>query len=341
MIQIDFPDTSPYIWIDVRSPKEYEKGHIPGAYSLPLFNDKERETVGTVYARRGQQTAIKKGLDLIGPKMGDFLRQAESLMKQHPNKRAFMLYCARGGLRSNSMAWLFRLYGWEALVFEGGFRAFRQLLPMWLEEKPKLIIVSGGTGCGKTELLQLLKKSGRQVINLEALANHRGSAFGKIPNAKQPTNEMLLCLLIQEVLKLDLDYPIYVESESKKIGQCELPDAFFSYMRNSPIVQITTSLQERVDRILKDYGQLAPESLICAFTSIAPRMGSENANKAIEMVKNQDLSSAIALALRYYDKLYNKSNRLWKGERLGSVEYRTGAACNVLEALEAIVRSAK
>ena len=314
------------LWLDVRSPSEFAKGHIPGAINLPLFSDKEREIVGTIYARQGKDRAVRRGLTFVGPRMAQMVEQVDALQEENNGvPSTIQVYCARGGMRSSSVAWLLRTAGMEVSVLPGGFRAYKHSLVTLTASVERLIVLRGETGSGKTDLLHQLKEMGEQVVDLEELAEHKGSAFGKVNAVPQPTNEMLYCLLIETLAGMDPTRPIYVEGESKRIGRCEIPDVFFAKMRSAEIVTVHSTLNDRTRRIHQDYGSTPPEHLLSAFEHIADSMGLETALHAERAVREGDLESAILLALRYYDKLYAKSgNRLFLGDEIGEVEHPLG-----------------
>jgi tRNA 2-selenouridine synthase len=170
---------------DVRSPKEYEEGHIPGAINIPLFDDEERARVGTKYKKEGRIAAIMEGLDLSGPRMTEKLRKALQTAKNGK----LLVHCWRGGMRSEAMAWLFSLSGIQTTVLEGGYKSYRHLVLDTLAAEREMIILGGMTGSSKTHILRHLKQQGRQVVDLESLANHKGSAFGALGQLPQPSTE--------------------------------------------------------------------------------------------------------------------------------------------------------
>ena len=166
--------TSPLL-LDVRSPGEYESGHIAGAVNFPLFTDQERAAVGTLYKEKGPDQAILLGLEFVGPKMAEFVREAHRI---NPRKKPMRMYCFRGGQRSHSMAWLLEGSGFPVTLLKGGYKAYRREAIRSFREPQKVMVLSGCTGCGKTRILQALKERGRQILDLEELSLHKGSAFG-------------------------------------------------------------------------------------------------------------------------------------------------------------------
>jgi tRNA 2-selenouridine synthase len=213
--------------IDVRSPKEFAQGHIPGAHNLPLFSDAERALVGTCYKQKGKEPAIKLGLEIVGLKMTSFVEDAA---KMAPGKK-IMLHCWRGGMRSSCMAWLLELTGFQVAILKGGYKAYRNYVLSVFQKDFKLKVLGGRTGSGKTHLLQLVQDKGKQIIDLEAIAHHKGSAFGKIGFAAQPTSEQFENDLARKLQMLDLQHEIWIEDESKGIGRCFIPLNFLQTMR--------------------------------------------------------------------------------------------------------------
>ncbi len=172
--------------LDVRSPDEYNRGHIPGARSLPLFNNEERSAVGTLYLQKGSKEAMLKGLELVGPKMKEFVIQASGLSRDGE----LALYCWRGGMRSNSMAWLFNTSGIKSHTLDGGYKSWRRHIHGFFGQPvPNLVVIGGMTGTGKTEILEEIERKGGQVVHLERLARHKGSVFGHLGMPAQPSTE--------------------------------------------------------------------------------------------------------------------------------------------------------
>ena len=197
--------------IDVRSPSEFLKGHIPGAFNIALFDDEERRKVGTLYKNSGKESSVLLGLDLVGPKMSGFVKAASRIALE----REVLLHCWRGGMRSSGMAWLFETAGFKVSVLEGGYKAYRRFIRRKLEENIKLVVLGGKTGSGKSDILDHLAQSGEQVIDLEGIAHHKGSAFGAFGQESQPTTGHFENNLYHELNKFDLNLPVWVEDESR------------------------------------------------------------------------------------------------------------------------------
>lgn len=287
--------------IDVRSPSEYQKGHIPGAISLPLFTDEERAKVGTLYKRRGQRSAVTLGLKLVGPKLADFTRQAYALTK---NDR-LALYCWRGGMRSNSMAWLFRTAGLQVEVLDGGYKAFRQSANELFESHGKLRVLGGPTGSQKTRVLHELRKLGEQVIDLEAIARHKGSAFGNPDELEQPSTEHFANLVWDAWADFDPEGEVWIEDESRTIGTVWLPEKLYKRIRNGRIIVAEKPIEERSRFLASDYGGADPEILKEGFRKISKRLGGQHVIAATEAIERGDYNTAASIGLHYYDKTYS------------------------------------
>lgn len=286
--------------IDVRSPSEFKTGHIPGAFNIPLFDDKEREAVGIRYKKEGRGKAILKGLQMTGPSM--YLKLEEALKVARENK--LLVHCWRGGMRSEAMAWLFSLGDIETQILDGGYKSYRHHILEKLSEKHKYIVLGGLTGSGKTEILNYIKKSGHQVIDLEGIACHKGSAFGSLGQPDQPTSEHFANLLYHELEKADKTKVIWLEDESKSIGTVFMPDQFFFNLRESPVIALIMDVQTRLPRLMKEYSAYPREDLISSITRIAKRLGGDNTKEAISQVNELNISGAIEISLNYYDKSY-------------------------------------
>ena len=311
--------------IDVRTPSEYAQAHIPGAFNVPLFSDEERALVGTEYVQKSREDAIKLGLDLVGPKLGDLIRETERLAGRPAEAPELTLYCARGGMRSQSVAWLLSLYGYRVRTMPGGFKEYKRRLDDYCTRGLPLVVLAGPTGAGKTDLLHLLRAKGAQVLDLEGLARHRGSAFGYLPGVTQPSGEMLRCLLIDALEKLDLSRPIFTESESLKIGRVSLPEVFFEVLGKSDYITVELPRNVRAERIVALYGDLDPAFLLESFRKIEKRIGGANLKLAEEALGKGDLRLPTEIALDYYDKAYARSGQaIYTGRKLGTVTSQTG-----------------
>jgi tRNA 2-selenouridine synthase len=286
--------------IDVRSPSEFSTGHIPGSYNIPLFDDRERETVGIRYKKEGRVLAIIEGLKLSGPSMHLKLEQALKISKGG----RLLVHCWRGGMRSEAMAWLLSLGGIETDVLEGGYKSYRHFILGNLSVNRKMIVLGGLTGSGKTHILGYLKEKGHQIIDLEGLANHKGSAFGSLGQLPQPSSEHFANLLFDEWKRVDPDRPVWLEDESRNIGTVFMPEAFYLNMQKNPAVILLMDIKTRLPRLIKEYSCYSSDELASAVMKISKRLGGDRTKEATEAVQKGDFGKAIEITLQYYDKAY-------------------------------------
>ncbi len=289
--------------VDVRSPAEYAEGHIPGAFNIPLFDDRERAVIGTLYVNRGRQSAIETGLEIVGPKMAEFAKNALKITASGK----LLVYCWRGGMRSESMAWLFEKIGIQCFTLEGGYKAYRNFLLKETGDIPKLIVIEGPTGSGKTEILLSLRELGEQVIDLEGLASHKGSVFGGIGKDSQPTTQQFQNNLFDELLRLNRTEWIWTEGESRTIGKVYLPDAFWNRMKESVLIEIDVPVQNRIERLVDEYGKLREDEMENAISSLAKRLGEARKNEILNEYHQGNLEQTAKRLLEYYDKIYKIS----------------------------------
>lgn len=293
--------------LDVRSPGEYKHAHIPGACSLPLFTDEERKIVGTAYKQESREQAIKLGLDFFGVKMRKMVEEAEQLSS---NSKTVLVHCWRGGMRSAGVAWLLDLYGFKVFTLVGGYKKYRNYVLDTFRLPFQFNILGGYTGSGKTELLKALKERGEKVIDLEGIANHKGSAFGNIGMPPQPGQEMFENLLAKELRKSlegQPESPVWLEDESQRIGLVNIPGELWKTMRQSPVYFLDIPFEERLKHIVQEYGQLDPEKLADAIGRISQKLGNLNAKTAILLLNEGKITESFDILLKYYDKHYFKS----------------------------------
>jgi len=285
--------------IDVRSPGEYRRGHIPGAVNIPLFNDEERAAVGTIYVQTGRNEAILQGLEFTGKKMRALCEEVLAL-----NSGQMLVYCWRGGMRSHSMAWLFETVGRQCLVLEGGYKTFRRAVLDEMAVPRELRVLSGYTGSGKTEILAELKKIGHQVIDLEGLAHNRGSAFGALGQPPQPSVEQFENLFFAELHKTDKKQPLWLEDESINIGKVQITPVFYDQMKRAKTLQVLVPQSIRVQRLLREYGGFDRALLAESIKKVEKRLGYEKCKQALELCAAGDLAQVAKMLLDYYDKAY-------------------------------------
>ena len=291
-----------YPIIDTRSPSEFQKGHIPGAINIPLFTDEERAVVGTTYKQIGKEEAVIEGLKIVGPKMADLAIAAKDAAGK---EKTLIIYCWRGGMRSESIAWLFEKVGIKIYRIEKGYKAYRSYIREQFTKPSNIHILGGMTGSGKTELLEHMESLNLQVLNLEKIAHHKGSAFGMLGEKPQPTTEHFENLLYEKWKDFDLKKEIWIEDESKLIGIVAIPDPLFEQMRETTVIKIITSLKDRVERLVRDYGKFDKELIKNCILKIKKRLGPQNTTESLEALENGDLSRIAELTLNYYDKTYN------------------------------------
>ncbi len=294
--------------IDVRAPIEFEKGHITNAINIPLFEDVERAEIGTLYKQQGKEIAVNRGLEIVSPKLVPFVNQVKSLTK---NKKVF-IYCFRGGMRSNSFAWLMNTSGLDATILEGGYKNYRNHVLNYFEEKKKLVIIGGMTGSGKTDLLKKLDKLDFQIIDLEKLANHKGSAFGSINEEKQKPQQIFENNLFHQLSLLDSEKIILIEDESQSIGYNKIPHALWLQMKKAPIIKLDIPFELRVLKLVQDYTTTNIEALKICVKKIEQNLGTQNAILCLKYLNENNLTDVARLTLKYYDKAYsytyNKKN---------------------------------
>ena len=291
--------------VDTRSPGEFAEGHIVGAESLPLFSDEERATVGTLYKQVDPREAFLRGLDIVGPKMRSLVEGAEAIVGGLSPKPAIGVYCWRGGSRSGSVAWLLDTAGFEVYRLSGGYKAYRAHARAYVSAPPfELRVIDGSTGSGKTVLLHALARAGAQVLDLEGIARHKGSAFGLTPGETQPTTEHAENLIYDTLAGFDESRPVWVENESRNIGRVFLPPGLNDAMDRGRRYEIVVPREDRVAHIVEQYGRYPRATLAGTFHHLRKRLGQEASQQAIAAVDAGDLHTAAEIALTYYDKAY-------------------------------------
>jgi tRNA 2-selenouridine synthase len=295
--------------LDVRSPGEYDHGHIPGAVSFPLFTDDERAQVGTCYKQVGREAAVELGFDIAGPKCGEFIRAAKALAPD----RQLRIHCWRGGMRSGGMGWILELAGFTVHTLDGGYKAYRRWVREVLATPKPMVILGGMTGSGKTQILHELAALGEPVLDLEGLAHHRGSSYGALLLPPQPSTEHYENLLAEQWARFSTDsqglapqgqHPIWLEAESRRVGTCRIPDELFLQMDAAPAVEVVRTVDERLDLLVEIYGEASTEGLVEATERIRKRLGGDRTQTAIQHIQSGNLREACAIILDYYDRTY-------------------------------------
>lgn len=345
--------------IDVRSPGEYKHAHMPEAFSMPLFSDEERKTIGTTYKQKSREQAIKIGLDFFGPKMNTIISEVEELVNRQRQQRGngqsrvqktILVYCWRGGMRSGAVSWLLDLYGFRVYTLIGGYKKFRNYVLDTFTLPFQFRILGGYTGSGKTEIIKELEKQGKAVVDLEDVAKHKGSAFGNIGLPTQPGQEMFENQLAM-VLRSKVDpmnqkkgsvgithspyaisqSTIWIEDESQRIGLVNLPSELWATMRKSPLFFLDIPFEERLQHIAEEYGSLEKQKMIDAIGRISDKLGSLNAKTAIQFLEEGNTLESFRILLKYYDKFYLKAmhNRENLHSLLHTIECKTVTSENV------------
>jgi tRNA 2-selenouridine synthase len=295
---LELAETTPVL--DVRSPAEFAQAHIPEAVNVPLFDDHERAEVGTLYKQVGKDAAMKRGLELVIPKLSELVRQTR---KQVAGPEV-LVHCWRGGLRSERFAMLLAAVGYRPILLDGGYQAFRREAHRQFAEPLRMVILSGLTGSGKTAMLHELVERGEQIIDLEGLACHRGSAFGAMGQPPQPTVEQFENDLFAGWRELDADRTVWVEDEGKSIGRVFLPQPLWDQMTLAPAIFLDVDLPARAEFLLGEYGQFDTSELAESITKIRKRMGGERCDTALAMLESNRMRELTELLLDYYDKSY-------------------------------------
>jgi tRNA 2-selenouridine synthase len=296
--------------IDARTPSEYALDHIPGAISAPVLDDAERATVGTLYKQVSPFDAKKLGAALIARNVA---RHVETLFAGKDRAWRPLVYCWRGGKRSGAMAHILREIGWDAQTLPGGYKAYRKWVVEELEGAPERIefrVIHGPTGSGKSRLLDALARAGAQVLDLEKLAVHRGSVLGDLPGQPQPSQKRFESLLLHEISRFD-SRAVFVEGESKKIGELHVPEALMARMRASPCVRLETSLDTRVALLLDEYRHFRadPDALGAQLDCLAGLHGRDKVGEWKSLAARGEWRDFVArLLLEHYDPAYRRSS---------------------------------
>lgn len=289
--------------LDVRSPKEYQQGHIPNAINIPLFSDEERVEVGTTYKQVSREAAIELGTALVNPKLIDYINDSRRVASEG----TAIIHCWRGGMRSQSFAKHLSDNGFTELnVITGGYKAYRNHVLEILELPIQIKLLGGYTGSGKTYILSELKKLGHQVIDLEGLAHHKGSAFGGIGELPQPTSEQFSNNLHQEMSTLDRTKDIWIEDESYSIGTVNVPQPIHTQMRATNLIFLEIPAEERAVHLVQEYTQVGDHLLAESILKLAKRLGTEKVKLALGLLSEKNYYEVALLSLVYYDRLYAK-----------------------------------
>lgn len=298
--------------IDARTEDEFAEDHLPGAQNWPTLNNAERIDIGTLYKQVNAFEAKKRGAALSARNIAAHI---EAHVLSLPKSWKPLVYCWRGGNRSSALATILGAIGFQVTLIEGGYKAWRHQvlhsLPT-LSHQYQYRVLCGPTGCGKTRLLHALAQAGAQTLDLEALANHRSSVLGMIPGLEQPSQKHFDTLIWDVLRKLDPSRPVYVESESKKVGNLRVPDALMDAMRLSPCIAVSLSMPEREQLLAEDYAVFLeqPDLFIDRLKTLAQRRGHETINQWVAWVcEGMSHKVVSALLIEHYDPGYAESTR--------------------------------
>ena len=302
--------------VDARSPGEFALDHVPGAINLPVLDDAERAEVGTIYVQESRFKARRVGGAYVARNVA---RHLQTAMADWPPATRVLVYCWRGGMRSNAMAVILAQVGWRTSVLAGGYRTYRRRVVRSLYEAgptPRVILLDGETGSGKTEVLTRLATRGVQTIDLEALAAHRGSLFGALPGRPQPSQKLFESRLLATLEALDLARPVVVEAESSKVGQLMVPPVLWGAMEAAPRIVLSVPAEARAAYLAEAYAELGrdPEALVALLQRLPDRPGRKRLEAWSGLARAGDLKSLAAeLIEAHYDPAYRRSRRKAEG----------------------------
>jgi len=297
--------------IDVRSPSEYYKGHMPNSINIPLFDNEERSIIGTIYKKQGREKAVIEGLKFLDKKMDLLLDNLFMNIDSHKiipgiknNELSIRIYCSRGGMRSQSISWLLEKYKFNTITLKGGYKTYRRWILDSFSKRWNIVIIGGKTGTGKTRLLSLLEKYKYQTIDLEGFACHRGSTFGGLGMKKQPSNEQFENKIAEKLNSFISINNVFVEAESSNIGKCKIPHEFFNQMKASRRIEILRSESNRLDELIDTYSVFKKEELQESVLRIQKRLGPQRTKIALESINNEKWDLVCRSVLDSYDKCY-------------------------------------
>ena len=297
--------------IDVRSPSEFALDHLPGAVNWPVLDDEERRVVGTLHKQVSALEARKVGAAMVARRIAAHL---EAQVRDKPRDWRPLVYCWRGGQRSGTLAWFLAQVGFRTAQLQGGYKAFRAVVRQQLDDLPQaldFVVVCGRTGSGKTRLLQALSRAGAQVLDLEALACHRGSVLGALPDRPQPSQKAFDTAVWQALARMDAARPVFVESESAKIGRLQVPEALLRRFReHGRCLRLEVPDDERIRMLLQDYAFFSaePERFCRLLEAMVELRGRAQVQQWQEAARQGRWAEVFGeLMTRHYDPLYERS----------------------------------
>lgn len=330
-----------YILVDVRSSGEYEKFTIPGAMNIPIFDNEERKIIGTVYKNESVEKAKKLGIQMVSAKLLVLYEQFSALRSGH---RSIVIFCERGGMRSSSLWALFNSIGLKVVKLEGGYKGYRaavnELLPKLVEEIT-FIMLHGHTGTGKTQLLQLLQQKGMDVLDLEGLANHRGSLLGEVGLPDRITSQKSFESQMLEQLRRRKSNIVFIEAESSKIGTLSLPKYLHNKMKAGVHILVEGSLAARAQRIIGEYitGEESKAELLEAVNELEKFIGKRKVEALRELITEENYKEAAErLMLEHYDPLYAKGQRQYEYSLRVHSDELDSTVAEILKAFPSLIK---
>jgi tRNA 2-selenouridine synthase len=300
------------LFIDVRTPKEFAEGHLPGALNIPIFSNDERATVGTLYKQVSVDAAKQLGVEIASPKLPAIIKAITNYTKQ---KYQIVIYCWRGGMRSKSIVNILDMLNISALQLAGGYKSYRRYVLDHLESfdvKPQVLVLYGATGVGKTTMLNKLSSQGIPTINLEKLANHRGSVFGQIGLSNSTTTPLFESAILEYLEELQTEPYFIVECESNRIGNVYIPKVLYQRMQSGKRILVHASVSTRVQRLIAEYSKndSADTTIIQqGIQAISGKLGKKKAAYLLECLTNNHIEKVVtSLLTDYYDLLYGFEN---------------------------------
>lgn len=296
------------LFIDVRTPAEFAEGHLPKAINIPIFSNEERALVGTLYKQVSVEAAKQQGLEIVSPKLPSIIKQITEYGKQHYQ---IVIYCWRGGMRSQSIASISDMLGVSVHQLRGGYKSYRRYVLDHLESlelKGQTIVLCGSTGVGKTTLLKNLKAQEVPVLDLEGLANHRGSVFGQIGLGKSTSAPLFDAAILKELQNLQAEPYFFVECESKRIGNVYIPNVLFEKMKQGRKILVQASIPTRAQRLITEYtnnSEIDATLIQQSIQAISRKLGKKKTTYLLERLANKELEPLVTTLLTdYYDLLY-------------------------------------
>ena len=287
-------------WIDVRCPREYKKGHYTDSINIPIFSDDEYQELGRIYRKEGNTVASQLGYKYALNSKSRILGSMRKL-----NKNNFIIYCARGGMRSKGFQAIVNQEGYKTSRIKRGYKEIREQVLNSFKEKRVIVIIAGSTGTGKTTIINIMNKCGHNIIDLEKLANHRGSAFGDLGIAKQASQQQFENDLSYFWTQTDPNRDVFIESESRKIGKVSIPEGIWAQMIKALYLKIDMGIDRRVENLVKDYGEYPKIDLERRIHQISRKLGGQNVKAAINLLESNSLYDLCRFLLEnYYDKMY-------------------------------------